>query len=234
MYLKEHRRAQVTMEYVVGFLFFLVAMLFVVFSVIDKLPQYYDESRNTLLHETAWFASQKAITYASSGGALNFSAIDDFSKCNVYSMYRPGSDEFANGVSNYTYWKSVFGIDNVTGFRMNINSFSVLVYNETDGINYTGPFDIDGTTGLFEIFNYTAIYDGLHIGSSYSKENELVTIASQDYTIEKIDPFGNFAILSKTLVDCGRHTLVGKTTASVKRYATYNGSVAMVEMILWA
>ena len=234
MYLKEHRRAQVTMEYVIGFLFFLTAMLFVVFSVIDKLPQYYDESHNTLLHETAWFASQKAITYASSGGALNFSAIVDLSKCNVYSMYRPGSDEYSNGVSNYTHWKSVFGIDNVTGFRMNIKSFSTLISNESSGVNYTGAFNIDGTNGLFEIFNYTGIYDGIHIGSSYSKENELVTIASQDYAVEKIDPLGKFAILSKTLVDCGRHTILGMTTASVKRYSTYNGSIARMEVILWA
>ena len=234
MYLKEHRRAQISMEYVVGFLFFMVSMLFVVFSVLDKLPQYYDASSDTLLHETAWFASQKAMIYGSCGSALNFSAVNDFSKCNIYSMHPPGSDDFVNGVSNYTHFKSVFGIDDVIGFRMNIESFSVLVSNESSGTNYTGPFNIDGTTGLFEIFNYTGIYDGIHIGSSYLKETEIVTIASQDYTVEKIDPSGNFAMLSKTLVDCGRHTLVGTTTASVKRYVTYNGSIAVVEMILWA
>ncbi|MCK5233487.1 MAG: hypothetical protein KAJ91_01590 [Candidatus Aenigmarchaeota archaeon] len=235
MYLKEHRRAQISMEYVVGFLFFIIALLFVVFSVLDKLPQYYDESHNTLLHESAWFASQKAMSYASVGGTLNFSAVNEFSNCDIYTRHYPGSDEFTNGVGNYTHLKSVFGLDDVHGFRMSVKSFSILMHNESSGTNYTGPFNIDGTTGLFEIFNYTdEIYDGIHIGSSYSKENDIVTIASQDYAVGKIDPSGNFVILSKTLVECGKHTLIGMTTASVKRYTTYNGSIAIVEMILWA
>ena len=88
---------------------------------------------------------------------------------------------------------------------------------------------------MFEIFNHTSErYDSIHIENSYSKETEFVTIAAQEYTVEKIDPLGNFAMISKTLVDCGRHTLHGKTTAVVKRYATYNGSVAKMEMMLWA
>ncbi len=235
LYLKEHRRAQISIEFVAGFLFFILAVLFVVFSIIDKLPQYYDESHNTIMHEEVWFASQRAMAYASLGGALNVSAIGEFSKCNVYTMYRPGSDEFLNGVGNYTLLKSALGIDESTGFYMNIKSFSILRPHGSSGTNYTGKFNIDGTVGMFEIFNYTSErYDGLHIGTSYSKENELVTIASQDYTVEKIDPLGNFAIISKTLVDCGRHTLHGKTTAVVKRYATYNGSFARMEVMLWA
>ncbi len=234
MNLKKHRKAQVSIEYVAGFLFFLVAILFVLFSVIDKLPQYYEESHNTLIHETAWLASQRAMSFASVSGMFNNYTIPVLSECIIYTAYQPGSDEFVNGWSNYTSLKSFLGIDGRTDFRMSILSFEILVSNESSGVNYTGWFDIDGAMQQFEIFNYTfGRYDGIHIEDSYSRENEFVTISSQEYAVEKIDPSGKFAIISRTYVDCGRHVFRGKTTAAVKRYATYNGSLARMELVLW-
>jgi len=234
MAFRRNRSGQVSIEYVAGFLFFTFSVLFIVANVIDKMPQYYDESHNTILHETAWLASERIMSYASFGGVLNASALNRLAECTQYPLLYPYSEEYNNSKSNYTYFKFLFGLGKGSEFRMKFLEFAFLIPNASSGTNYTGEFTIDGATRAFEIYNSTPqVYDGVHIGAYYASVGEKIKILSNNYTVEDINNKGRFAVISRTLVDCGRNVLQGKTSARVRRYAVYNGSVARMELVVW-
>lgn len=228
------RKAQISIEYVAGFIFFLFAVLFVIFNILDTIPKYFSESNNAVMHETAWLAGEKAAIYALSGGAASAAAVANMSKCSIYSALLPNSAAYNNSKSNYTSLKDLLGIPNTSEFRLTLLEYALLIPNGTTGINHTGLFSIDGAVGAFEIFNYTpGRYNGVHVGTYYAREKEQFILSSQTYNVEKIDPAGAFAIVSRPVVDCGRQVASGKNSAAAKRYTVYNGTLARLNVVVW-
>lgn len=227
-------KGQISIEYIAGFIFFIFTILFVVYGLMDKLPMYFDEGKNTVMRETAWLAGERALAYAVPGGSVGAGALANMSLCTLYGSSKAYSAAYNNSRGNYTAFKELFGIGESREFQLTLSEFAFLVPNGTSGINYTGLVSVDGSIAAFEIFNYTpGRYDGVHVAASYAGEKGVVSIASNNYAVEKISPDGSYAILSRALVDCGRPPAKGKTTSSVNRYFVYNGSVSKMRIVVW-
>lgn len=172
------KKAQISIEYVAGFLFFMFAVIFVIFNLIGRVPLYYDESRDAIMHESAWAASERAMAYVTVAGAAKSEAVENMSKCSRQGEFALGSSEYNNSLSNYTYFKSLLGVGERMEMHLDLSGYFILLPNETSGTNFTGLAYIDGLMMPFEIFNYTpGRYDGVRIGASYAREGEAINLS---------------------------------------------------------
>ena len=222
------QKAQVKFDFIVGFFLFTVVVVYISFSVIQSFPKYIAQAADNDMRLQAWKASDKFMQFSEKNGAIDVNALENFSSCFHYNY---------NNITSRNNYADIKSILNVTDLRDLHLTFDILLF----GITTTGNNNLrNGSTILqgvhynISIQNTSNYFDEVSVdGGPWSNTSVDIGAPPEPYDILKIDYDGEFVIFRKRMVDCGPNVPSLAPNSVVRRYSTYNRSVAMAELTYW-
>lgn len=223
--MKMERKAQVKFDFIIGFFLFTMAVVYSAYSAVQTFPRYIAQSTDNDMRLEAWRSSDEFMRFSEKEGVIDETSLQTFSSCFHYNYNNATSRD------NYTYVKDLLNVSDSSDIHL---TFDVLLF----GITNTGnPGIRNGTVILYgeryniSVRNTSRYFNETRTVGAWS--NTTVDVSAETYSVSKIDYDGEFVILRKRLVDCGPNVPTLAPNAVVRRYSTYNGSVAMAEITYW-
>ncbi len=223
------RKAQVNIDFISGFFLFIIVVLFISFSVSQRFPQYISHANDNSIRLMAWQASENLMQAAEKNGELDTDLIANISSCVQYDY----SNAFSR--SNYSYVKQLMDVGDLNGVHITIDAFFFGITDLGNSSERSGTVLIWGTSYDAYIRNTSGYFNEAK-GSTGPWSNKTVFYGmggSDPYDVFKIDYEGEYVILKKRLVDCGPKAPAYLANTVVKRYSTYEKSMAMAEITYW-
>ena len=238
---KSHSKAQISIEFIAGFGLFMMVVSYVVYTAIIVFPKFYEQSSENAVREEAWTLSVEVMDYLRDGVAANNESLASLSGCRIYHHFDdPMTIDDDLSRANYTYFKSLFSVDELNDFHISVKSSPVVMTEYARGRNRTGNMTFDGVEYMFELFNATSQkYDSVSVSNSSgvvvtTDEEGTVQFGKYTFEVDKIDAEGKFLILGlEDLVSCGKYAPVSAMNSKVTRFTTYNRWITAVDVVYW-
>jgi hypothetical protein len=205
-----NKKAQLHLEFGAGFFLFILVVSYIAFSVINTMPDYYQNLRDDRIRMNVWSLSEKIER-------MTTNELDELVAC------------------NYDDLKNRFDINDVKNFHVNITNYPIAITDEFDGSDYIGNLMINGESVNFVVDIINNEVDISYGGTTYNnkKEGDDVDINGEDYYIKKIDEQGQFVILGRNLADCGMKTPdIGNIVLAV-RYSNFDSHLTKLRVEYW-
>jgi|GEM_PF-1922990 len=227
--MKNKLKAQIKFDFILGFFLFLLAVSYISYSSLQLFPKYAAQSSDNDLKLESWRASEEFMRFSEKNGVIDESSLNLFRPCVRYNYNDAGSRAAYANVTNrlnisdlssvhLTFDMLLFGITN-TGNNIRRDGNVIFLKNQY-------PISVRNTSTYFNQVST----DG---GASWSTTAVNVGVPPETFEILKVDYDGEFTLLRKRLFDCGPNVPSLAPNSVVRRYALYNGSVAMMELTYW-
>ncbi len=228
-YMESKQKAQVKFDFIVGFFLFTVVVVYISFSAVQSFPRYIAQAADNNMRLEAWKTSDGFMQFSERNGAIDTNALKTFSSCVDYNY---------NNITSRNDYADVKHILNVSDLSDIHLTFDILLFGITNTGNNTdrkGPVIIHGTPYTIAVRNTSTYFNEVSREGSGIWSNTSVDIGAppEPYDVLKIDYDGEFVIFRKRLVDCGPNMPSLAPNSVVRRYSTYDRSVAMMELTYW-
>lgn len=118
------RKAQISIEFIAGFVLFMFVIMYIAFSVVNNAPMYYQNTMQNNLRAEAWsFSERVKNSIEIEDFVLNKSAVSQLSKCTAY------NPKDAASVGNYSYWRTLTAIPTRRDFHISLTEYPVVADN---------------------------------------------------------------------------------------------------------
>lgn len=206
---RKRRAGQVNIDYIGGFMLFVVSMIYITSSTIRIIPLYQDKIDNDNSHLEAWIISERLMSYLENENyVIDGRKIDDLNSI------------------NYNDLKKILLVDDNNNFMLDIYQYPVILTSNSDNSS-TGIYAFGGVNVLFNITGNNSVeISGQSLGRGDSK-----TIAGRKYTIDAIDSKGRYVVLKTGISNKDVAKEIGKSTTQVVRYSTYEGFIAKIILV---
>lgn len=220
-------KAQVKFDFIIGFFLFTMAVVYSAYSAVQIFPRYVAQSADNGMRLEAWRSSDEFMRFAGKDGVIDDESLKTFSSCYRY-IYNNATSR-----GNYTYVKNLLNASNTSDIHLTLD---ILLFGITDIGNNNirnGTVMFHGTEYNISVRNASKYFNETRTDGTWSNTTVNVGSPAEAYDVSKIDYDGEFVILKKRLIDCGPNVPTLAPNAVVRRYGTYNGSVAVAEITYW-
>lgn len=230
------RKGQISVEYIAGFILFMFVVAFIASAVIQNAPRSYEDRIQNNINSEAWLFSERFLNATTKGDASAFlfdsQKIAQVGVCTAYNPREPST------IAAYENLRGNFSVPLTRDWHAVIALRPLVQTREPRTIgavtNYTGAAVIEGTSADFEVSNFSLVYDTVRInGGPLLRAGDATLIGTGVYTISKVLENGQFVILSRNLVDCGKTVPLGTTVSTVRRFGNFGRDIATLDIEYW-
>lgn len=224
-------KAQINLEYIVAFMIFILAVIYVAGTTFSALPQFYESLNDNNLKERAWVFSERLMAELEEENfVLNKTRADEWS---LYMAFNPLTGSYT---AEYKTARERFNLSEENEFYVEMNYYPIALtqnYNQAWG-NHTGSLVVDNKTTSFIVINTSTIFNMTVIDGTYLREGENKTLGTygRTFTVEKIDRNGNFVILRNAppLIQFGIENIEKVNMREIRRYSSYENHLAAIDI----
>ena len=197
---------QINIDFIAGFLLFIVSVLYVSTSAIKTIPLFQDKIEDDNNHLELWTLSERLMhNIESESYVLDPKKID-------------GIDAMS-----YDAIKKLLGVDEKNNFILKVYQYPIIRTLEDINGSYIGTAPFEGVDVVFNNTGYLVYINGEPIGISDTK-----ILSGRVYGIEDIDEQKKYVILNTILVEKDNVYEIKKTTNVIVRYSTYDSFIAEI------
>lgn len=221
-------KAQLNIDFISGFFLFITIVMFIAFSVSQKFPAYIAQANDNNLKLGAWEASENFMQASEKNSALKTDIIKTISSCVNY--------DYSNMASrnNYSYVKQLMALEDSNSVHITIDAMFFGMMNSGSTSQKSGTVYIYGKQYPIDARNVSNYFTEARSSGAWSSQSVEVSLPPSEYfDVAAIDYYGDYVLLKKRLVDCGPKPPLYLTNAVIKRYSTYNGSLAVIGITYW-
>ncbi|MBW6451864.1 MAG: hypothetical protein K0B02_03990 [DPANN group archaeon] len=200
------RQGQVNIDFIGGFLLFMVSVIYISTSAIKIIPLYQEkvESDNNRLE--LWTLSERFINYVESERfVLDPEKMDDLT------------------TMNYDAIKRLLGVDETNNFVLRVYQYPIITTEKDINGDYIGIGSFSGTDVMFNVTDTEVLINGKSFDLGDAK-----ILSERVYTIDEIDPYQKYVILKTVLIEKDDIYEIKKSTSQLVRYSTYDNFITSI------
>lgn len=195
------RKSQVNIEFIGGFMLFLIVIVYVAFSLINAIPMRQDVYDDDIMRLQAWKSSEIFLKIAELDGRIEDSRITGFAACAGYNYNDPISREAYYNVT------SLLNVSESNYIHLVVEEFPIALLDSGDSAQRSGFLNIKGTQYQTDARNTSAIFNETQINGigAWLAVNDVADFGGTEYRVAMIGTAGDFVIFKRAIINCGPH-----------------------------
>jgi len=194
------RKSQVNIEFIGGFMLFMVVIVYVAFSLINAIPMRQQIYKDDIMRLEAWKSSEIFLKIAESDGRIEDSRISDFTACSGYNYSDPAS------LQAYSNATSLLNVSESNYVHLTVEEFPIAVLDSGDSMQRSGFLNIRGTQYPIDARNTSSVFNETRKdGGTWHGVNDVVDFGGIGFKVAMIGTNGDFVIFKNAIINCGPH-----------------------------